>query len=432
MAISTHDSAQILATPIRGMKDLYGVEIEKYQLIVNVAFQVAKTYGYRLIETPIVENTSVFSRTLGGESDVVSKEMYSFVDKGGANITLRPEGTAGVMRAIASNKLFVNNNSPLKLMYCGPMFRYDRPQKGRYRQFHQMGFEHIGEKGPYADVITIALAMEILKNIGLNDVIVHINSLGGSFSRERYTKALVDYLCKYENKLSAVSKLRLKKNPLRILDSKEFTDIEVCHNAPNVQDFLTNEDRQYFVKVLELLQLWSIKYVIDPKLVRGLDYYTHTTFEFKLSNENMYRDALGGGGRYDGLLKLFCSNDVSGVGFALGIERLMMLLGEQMLPALNKSAAVIPVTAEEYESAFRITGLFLNEKIPTELIITGSNIKKRVELAIKRNCSHLVVIGNDEANKKEVSITVVNSATRRNIKYGWLEAIGFLKSEFVI
>ncbi len=414
--------------PIRGMKDLYGVDFRKYQFIIDVATRIANKFGYQLIETPIVEQTAVFQRSLGDESDVVSKEMYSFVDKGGEDITLRPEGTAGVMRAISSNKLLVNNNNPLKLMYYGPMFRYDRPQKGRYRQFHQIGFEHIGEKSPYTDVVNIALAMDIFKNIGLCGVVVHINTLGGAVSREKYAKALVEYLNKYEQQLSAVSKCRLKKNPLRILDSKEPTDIDICTNAPKIQDFLTPDDKKYFDTVLELLKLWSIDYEVDPKLVRGLDYYTHTTFEFKIPNGS-YQDALGGGGRYDGLLKLFGGNDISGVGFALGAERIMMLLNEKILPPLGRKVAVIPVSENEFADVFELMATLLDEQVPTELILTGSNLKKRVEIATKRGCSHLIVIGDDEKKQCNVALTEIDNPKLRNILLSKNKLISFLKEE---
>lgn len=413
--------------PIRGMKDLYGLEFSKYQSLVSIATKVSSKYGYQCIETPIIEDTAVFQRSLGDESDVVSKEMYSFTDKGGEHITLRPEGTAGVMRAIASNKLLVNDNNPIKLMYYGPMFRYDRPQKGRYRQFHQIGFEHVGEKSPYTDVLSIAMANEIFTSADLDNITVYINSLGGSESRKSYIKAIVEYFKKYENDLSGDSKRRLITNPLRILDSKVPTDIEICTDAPKIQAYLNHEDAKYFDTVIRLLGNWGIDFVIDPKLVRGLDYYTHTTFEFK-RGIGEYQDALGGGGRYDGLLKLFCKNDVSGVGFAIGVERLMMLMHDVEIHM--KKVAVIPVSSSELDVALDLTKKLLEVEIPTELLISESNLKKRVETATKRNFSYLLVIGEEEKAHNEVSVTEVDSKTLRNVRYSQETAILCLKEKF--
>ncbi len=414
--------------PIRGMKDLYGLEFRKFQYVVDKSVYVASKYGYQCIETPIVENTGVFQRSLGDESDVVSKEMYSFEDKGGEQITLRPEGTAGVMRAITSNKMFVNENNPLKLMYYGQMFRYDRPQKGRYRQFHQIGLEHIGEKSPYTDVLTIELAVDIFKAIGLNNVKVLVNSLGGSQSRKVYVNALVDYFNKYENELSETSKHRLVTNPLRILDSKELNDIEICQNAPKSRNYLNKEDAEYFEKVLMLLEQCNINYEIDLNLVRGLDYYTHTTFEFRMSLGE-YKDALGGGGRYDGLLKMFGGADVSGVGFALGVERLMMLLSNDVVLDSPEKVAVIPVSESEFDVAFRLVRTLLKDGIPTELITGGNSLKKRVELATKRNCGLLLIIGENEINNGTIVVTntKVSDSEKRNTVVNMKEIIYFLK-----
>ncbi len=415
-------------TPIRGMKDLYGLDFRKYQYIIDKSVCIASKYGYQVIETPIVENTNVFQRTLGDETDVVSKEMYSFTDKGGDQVTLRPEGTAGVMRAISSNKMFVNENNPLKLMYYGCMFRYDRPQKGRYRQFHQIGFEHIGEKSPYTDVMTIALATDIFKEIGLTEVKVLVNSLGGFKSRRVYIDALVEYLKKYKNELSNDSKRRLITNPLRILDSKEQRDAEICKDAPKIHDYLTKDDSCYFDKVLKLLEQCNVKYEIDQNLVRGLDYYTHTTFEFKMSSGE-YKDALGGGGRYDYLLKMFGGSDISGVGFALGVERLIMLLSDDIIPALPRRVAVIPVSDTEFDCSFELSRTLLDADIPIEFITGGRNLKKRVELATKRGCSLLLIIGENEVKNGSVVITDTRSSNiaERNTSIQINEVVQYLK-----
>ena len=414
--------------PIRGMKDLYGIDFKKYQYIIDNAIKIANKYGYEPIETPIVENTEVFQRSIGDETDVVSKEMYTFKDKGDESITLRPEGTAGVMRAIVSNNIVVSNNLPLKLMYYGPMFRYDRPQKGRYRQFHQLGFESIGAKSPYTDAINIALAHEILTSVGIFDCQVYINSLGESSSREDYIKAIVKYFSIYEDKLSEESKIRLKKNPLRILDSKDNNDKEICSMAPKISDYLSKSDIKYFECVCELLEKYGIKYEIDNLLVRGLDYYSHTIFELKVIN-GQYKDAIGGGGRYDKLLNILGGPEVSGIGFAIGMERLMMLLDDSKFQVKENIISVIPVSDNELESAFDLYKNILSNDIRAEFVYIGNNLSKRVEIASKLNSNILLIIGNDEVKNNTVTVTYMNKKEEegRNKIINRNNIINFLK-----
>ena len=414
--------------PVRGMKDLYGIDINKYQYITNTALKIAKKYGYNLIETPIVESTEVFQRSIGDETDVVSKEMYTFKDKGDESITLRPEGTAGVMRAIVSNNITVSNNIPLKLMYYGPMFRYDRPQKGRYRQFHQLGFESIGAKSPYTDAINIALANEILTAVGVFDCQVYINSLGELSSRENYTKAIVKYFSIYEDKLSEESRIRLKKNPLRILDSKDKNDKEICLMAPKISDYLSKNDIKYFECVCENLSKYGIKYSIDNLLVRGLDYYSHTIFELKVSN-GQYKDAIGGGGRYDRLLSILGGPDVSGIGFAIGIERLMMLLDNNRFQQKENIISVIPVSDKEIDNAFELYKTILSNDIRAEFVHIGNNLSKKVEIASKLNSTILLIIGNEEVKNNTITITYMNKKEEegRNKVIDRNNIIGFLK-----
>ena len=414
--------------PIRGMKDLYGPDFDKYQYIIEMTRKVATKYGYQGIETPMVENTEIFQRSLGDETDVVSKEMYTFLDKGNESITLRPEGTAGVMRAIVSNNLILSTNTSLKLMYYGPMFRYDRPQKGRYRQFHQLGFEHLGEKSPYTDVITIALAHEILNAIGIFNYKILINTLGDKSSRDIYTQAIVKYFSMYEDKLSEDSKIRLRRNPLRILDSKDHSDKELSLMAPKINDYLSKENIKYFECVCKLLSEYGIQYEIDSLLVRGLDYYSHTTFEIKL-NEAQYKDAIGGGGRYDNLLGMFGGPDISGVGFAFGIERLMMLLNNDRVQKSPSKIAVIPVSDNELNSAFELFKNILSNDISAEFIHIDSSLRKKVETASKVNSKVLLIIGGDEIKNNTVSVTVMDSEdkTERNTIINRHNVINYLK-----
>lgn len=391
--------------PIRGMKDLYGMPAKKYRYIIDTARQIGEKYGYAEIKTPIVEATDVFQRSIGDETDVVSKEMYSFVDKGGESITLRPEGTAGIMRAIVSENLV--QSFPVKLMYHGEMFRYDRPQKGRYRQFHQLGFECIGDKSPYTDVILVCMASEILNAIGIFDIKVLLNTLGDDNTREAYTKGLVKYFSRHEEKLSEDSKRRLSKNPMRILDSKDENDRDICQMAPLITDYLSKESEQYFQKVCELLEKAGINFEVDNFLVRGLDYYGETAFEFKSTNVG-YKDSVGGGGRYDKLLSIFGGADVSGVGFAFGIERLMLLMDDAKFKDFAKKIAVIPVSENENEPAFQLLKSLYDAEISAEFIHIGT-LSKKMKVADRLNCSIAIIIGEDEIKSGNFTLKFMNS-----------------------
>lgn len=408
---------------IRGMKDLYGIDIRKYNYIIEKSKKIGEKYGFEIINTPIAEYTDVFQRSIGDETDVVSKEMYTFLDKGGESITLRPEGTAGVMRAIVTESMF--QHLPIKLMYYGEMFRYDRPQKGRYRQFHQLGFEHIGDKSPYTDASIIIMASEILNSIGIFNFNVQLNTLGDDETRENYTKGLVKYLSRHKDLLSEDSKRRLQKNPLRILDSKDDKDREICSMAPIITDYLNKESAVYFNKVCELLTNAGINYEINNFLVRGLDYYAHTTFEFK-STQDDYKDALGGGGRYDKLLSLFKGPDVSGIGFAFGIERLMLLLNDSYFENNIKKVAVIPVTEEENKTTFELYKLLLNCDIPSEFLHIG-NISKKMKIADRRNCEIAIIIGETEYKNNTLTVKFMKKEKNATKIINRNDIVNFLK-----
>lgn len=412
--------------PIRGMKDLYGVDMKKYNFIIEQARRIGEVYGYEVISTPIVEHTDVFQRSIGDETDVVSKEMYSFVDKGGESITLRPEGTAGVMRAIVSESM--TQRLPIKLMYYGEMFRYDRPQKGRYRQFHQLGFEHIGDKSPYTDAILIVMASKILETIGITKFKVLINTLGNEETRLNYTKGLVKFFSRHESKLSSDSKRRLTKNPLRILDSKEAVDREICMTAPRITDYLTEDSARYFDKVCELLTTYEVNFEVDNFLVRGLDYYSETAFEFKSTAEG-YGDSVGGGGRYDKLLKIFGGPDVSGIGFAFGIERLMMMLDDTKFNSPLNRVAVVPVSEAENDTSFNLLNQIQSEGISAEFIHHG-NLSKKMKMADKLNCSIALIIGETENNEGTVTVKFMKqdkeSTKMQTVKRS--EVINFIKN----
>lgn len=385
-----------MINPVRGMKDFYGDSLEQYNYVVQNALSVGEKHGYSIIKTPILEQSCVFQRAIGDETDVVAKEMYSFIDKGGDLLTLRPEGTAGVIRAVVSEGL--TQNMPLKLMYYGEMFRYDRPQKGRFRQFHQIGFEHIGCKTPYADALIVVLACDILQKCEIADYQVFINTLGDDETRQNYDTAIIKFLTNYESQLSADSQRRLAKNPLRVLDSKDPTDQEICAAAPVISDYLSKEAYDYFSKVCSLLKNYGITFEIDNFLVRGLDYYSHTAFEIKTKAE---KNALCGGGRYDKLLNMFGGPDVSGIGFAFGVERLMSLISVEK-KKISK-IAVVPFSENENDVAFNIIKMLYQNDIAAEFISTG-NISKKMKIANRLSCNIAIIIGEEEVQTKTVML----------------------------
>jgi histidyl-tRNA synthetase len=292
-------------------------------------------------------------------------------------------------------------------MYCGEMFRYDRPQKGRYRQFRQFGCEHVGEKSPYIDAIVVAMASEILNAVGIFDFTILVNSLGDEETLKAYTKAVVKYLSRHEKSLSPESQVRLARNPLRILDSKDRRDIEICSMAPIISDYFTKEAGSYFGKVMALLDTYVLRYEVDNFLVRGLDYYTHTAFEFKPTSGE-FRESIGGGGRYDKLVAMFGGPDVSGIGFAFGIERLMMLLGNERFATTTKTVAVIPVSDSENDYAFSLFRELHNAGIDAEFIHLG-NMSKKMKASDKLGCELALIIGDEERASDTVSVKFMNA-----------------------
>ena len=383
--------------PVRGMKDMYDLEMKKFQHLVNTAVQVGQKYGYSVIETPILEKTNLFTRSIGTDTDIVSKEMYTFDDRNGESLTLRPEGTAGVVRAIVSNNIINTRN--VKYMYYGPMFRYDRPQKGRYRQFHQIGFESIGATSEYEDALSIAMAVDILNKVQIFDFYVSVNSLGDDETRKIYCQKIVEYFEKYQNDLSYESKHRLISNPMRILDSKNETDQKIAQNAPKLFDFLTNNARKYFERVCDLLAVYSINFKIDQFLVRGLDYYCHTAFELKSTSDT--GGSIGGGGRYDKLVEQLGGPAVSGVGFAYGAERVMSLMSD--VEENTKKVAVVPVSDNENLDAFKILQKLHNADISAEIFTNGS-ISKRMKAADKAMCDVAFILGEDELKQDKITV----------------------------
>jgi histidyl-tRNA synthetase len=386
--------------PVRGTKDILAADYLKHQHIVNCAHNLGTLYGYQQCATPIFEFSNVFKRSLGDYSDVVTKEMYTFTDKGGEEITLRPEFTAGIMRAVISGGL--THELPLKLFSTGPLFRYERPQKGRMRQFHQINFEYIGVCEPYADSETIALAANILRQLGLEDrVTLHINSLGDKESRIEYQKALVDYFNKHKDHLSEESKVRLQHNPLRILDSKDEGDKQIVAHAPTIEGAYNQESADFFNKVLLGLDNLGIKYKIDRMLVRGLDYYCHTAFEFTTTELGAQSTVLGGG-RYDGLMEMMGGMRTPAVGFAAGIERLVEMIHHN--PDMPRATAIIAIEEEQIIPAMQLAQKLRGNGEIVEMIYGTGNISKKTKKAHKLKCAKVIFLGPDEINNAQAKI----------------------------
>ncbi|MBL8643149.1 MAG: histidine--tRNA ligase [Rhodospirillaceae bacterium] len=403
--------------PVRGTHDLMFDDIRRHRLVQSKFAAIAARYGYSEIATPIFEATEVFARTLGDTTDIVTKEMYTFETKGGESVTLRPEGTAGVARAFISEGL--SQQVPLKFFYNGPMFRHERPQKGRQRQFHQIGAELLGVPTPQGDVEVIALADHILHELGLKGKItLEMNSLGDLDSRLAYRQVLIDYLSGYRDKLSADSRERLDKNPLRVLDSKDEADKEIVRNAPQFPDYLNQASCDFFKGVQDGLTALGIAFKLSPALVRGIDYYSHTAFEFTT-------DALGAqgtvlaGGRYDGLIQEMGGPPTAGIGWAAGVERLAMLLGD--LPPLARPVAVIPVGEAEAAVAQKLVHRLRHNGFNVD-IGYGGNMGKRMKRANKVNAVVALIIGEDEVKNSAVTLRLLDSGEQSSVSMAELEA----------
>ncbi len=398
--------------PVRGTKDLFGDDVKIFNAIIDVAAKRANTYGFNELQTPIFEFSEVFERNLGEASDIVAKEVYKFPDRGDNFLTLRPEFTAGVVRAFISNGE-LQQVLPQKFFSYGPVFRYDRPQKGRQRQFHQLNFEVLGEENFYADVEMILLAAAILKDCGvLEQTTLEINSLGCAQTKLNYEEALKEYFTKFSAKLSEDSKIRLEKNPLRILDSKDLQDIELCEDAPMIQQFFSDEAKARFDSILELLKKFGIKTKVNPRLVRGLDYYTSTVFEFTMPVEGAQNTVLAGG-RYDGLIEKMGSKSVPAIGFAAGIERLMLLT--KIAAKKSQPITVTYISEEQKSLAFELVQRLRNQGFEVEFIFDG-NFKKQMKKAGQNNSRFVLILGEDEVKNDEVMVKDFANSTEQKVK----------------
>lgn len=404
------------ARTVRGTRDLLPDETRKMRFIEETAWQTARRGGYGEVATPIFEFTEVFARTLGDTSDVVSKEMYTFLDRGGDSLTLRPENTAGIVRAFLSNSLAAQ--LPQRIFYRGPMFRYERPQKGRLRQFHQVGLELIGAGDPLADVEVIGLAHDFLCAIGLGDKItLELNTLGDTDSRAAYRTRLVEYLQSHHARLSADSIERLERNPLRVLDSKDQGDRAVLADAPVLEECLDSASREFFAAVREGLDHLDIPHRINPRLVRGLDYYCHTTFEFTTDELGAQGTVLAGG-RYDGLVQQMGGPPTPGTGWAAGVERLMMLAAETA-PAV-RPIALIALGREQNGPALRLARR-LRRAGHDVIFGFGSTLGKQMKWANRIGARLAVIVGTDEIARAVATVRDMDAGAQEEVSLDLLE-----------
>ena len=393
---------------VKGTHDIYGDEIKKFNFIIEKFYSVTKKFNFHQVQTPIIEHQDLFTRSVGEHTDIVSKEMYSFTDKGDSTICLRPEATSSIARLVASEY----QSGSMRISTHGPMFRRERPQKGRYRQFHQINLENMGEKSPYLDFEIILIANNLLNELGIDKkhFKLILNSLGSQEDQKNYSKILIDYLTQYKSKLSETSLSRLEKNPLRILDSKDEQDKEILQNAPFISENLSQESAHYFNQLKELLKNNGIDFTIDHKLVRGLDYYTDTAFEFQ-TNEDKRQNAILAGGRYDKLISLISTRDIPGIGWAAGVERLMSLVQIENQKE-DKFKVLFAVQNEQFLLNSKILNQIYNLDCIHEVKI-NKNIKKIFTYADKNNFDFILLIGEEEESKNKIILKNLNTKEQK-------------------
>jgi histidyl-tRNA synthetase len=389
-----------------------------WQYIESVVRDISCDYGYREIRTPIYEMTGLFDRGVGETSDIVTKEMFTFQDKGGRSITLRPEGTSSVMRAFIENRL-ANLGTSHKFFYIGPMFRYERPQSGRYRQHHQFGIEAIGNPGPEQDAEVIDLLCEFYRRLGIKNLKVHVNSVGDLESRVNFKAALLDYLQPHFKELSEDSKTRFEKNPLRILDSKDPKDKEIVKGAPSILDHLSTNARAHFDTLCLCLDQIKVPYAIDNKIVRGLDYYNKTVFEV-LAGDLGAQNTIGGGGRFDGLISTFGGPDLPAVGFATGLERVLqvMLAQKVSLPKPRRPIVYfIPMGDEARTKCFALATACRHHNIGADIELNAKKMQASIQNAIRAEAPYCAIIGSDELEKGTLQLKNLQTREQREVKF---------------
>lgn len=406
----------------KGTQDILPADSAKWQYVENVARETFKKYNYGEIRTPMFEHYEVISRSVGDTTDIVTKEMYDFHDKGDRHITLRPEGTAPVVRSYVENKLFAPEvQKPVKVYYIGSMFRYERPQAGRLREFHQLGVECFGSKNPATDVETIAMAYQLFNTLGIKEVTLHLNSLGNTESRLAYRQALIDYLTPMRDTLSKDSQRRLDENPLRVLDSKEKEDKVAVENAPSILDYLDDESQAHFDEVRAMLDSLNIPYVIDTNMVRGLDYYNHTIFEF-ITTIDKSELTICAGGRYDSLVEYFGGPETAGFGFGLGLERLLLVLDKQgiELPVEESLDVYIAVLGSGANGkALELVQAIRYQGFKAERDYLGRKIKAQFKSADTFKAKTVITLGESEVESGQVNVK--NNSTREEVTVSFEE-----------
>ena len=413
---------------VRGTEDLKSNEQAKHNKIVEVARSTAHLFCFQEIATPIFEFTEVFSRILGEESDIVQKEMFTFKDRNEESLTLRPEGTAGVARHFLTEKL--HQHLPLRFFYHGPMFRYERPQKGRLRQFHTFGVELLGQPNPRGDVECISLAYLFFKKLKIEkDLVLELNSVGDMESRTKYKEALVDYLKPLKGKLSEDSKRRLKTNPLRILDSKDEQDQEIIKKAPVLSEFFNPRSKEFFQEVLDKLDQLDIPWKLNPFLVRGLDYYNHSVFEFKAQSEKLgAQNTVLAGGRYDRLIEMMAGGGerVHGVGWGAGIERIRFLLAD--LPPVLRPIALVPLGEEAEALAAKLAWNLRKEGFTVFHPRASGNLSKKMKRAVWIKAKYALIFGPEEIKNNILSVKNLDEKKQQSISSD--KIINFFKTNY--
>ncbi len=415
---------------IKGTQDFFGEDALKIRYVEKVASNLITCFGFQEIQTPIFENTEVFIKNVGEESDVVSKEMYTFKDKSDRSITLRPEGTASVARAYLENKMYANNLPLTKLFYFGPMFRYERPQTGRYRQFHQFGVEVYGESSPMLDCDIILSAYSIFSKLGIKNILLKINSIGNIESRKNYSKALRSYFSNNIDNMCEDCRRRINTNPMRILDCKVDKDNPILKNAPNIHDYLTDESKQYFDKVLSYLDQFSIPYEVDYNLVRGLDYYTDTVFEFIIqSDDELNGLAMGGGGKYADMIQLMSDKDIPGIGYAFGVERIIAIMNKQNIwhdLSYKVDAVIIGLDELSKLSGFHLAQELRMHDLNIEMDYNHTTMKQQFKLCDKLNPKYIIIIGEEE--RKSGIYQIKDTQTKQQVGVKKEEILSYLKN----
>ena len=402
-----------LIKAVRGTKDIIGEEAKKYVYISNVAQKMFENYGYNFVKTPIFEETELFKRGIGEATDVVEKEMYTFKDRGDRSITLRPENTASLVRCYLENAIYAKEEIS-RFYYNGSMFRYERPQAGRQREFNQIGLEVFGEKSPKVDAEVIAIGYKFLEKLGITDLEVKINSVGSKESRTIYREKLIEHFSKHLDDMCDDCKDRINRNPLRLLDCKVDKDKDFYKSAPNIIDFLFEDERKHYEDVKKYLNVFGIKYTEDPTLVRGLDYYSSTVFEI-VTNKLGSQGTVLGGGRYDNLLKELGDKDIPAVGFATGVERIMMLLGENY-PKNNPDVYIAWLGENTSETALKIAESLRDNDIKVYIDYSEKGMKSHMKKADKLSVRYCIILGEDELNKGIVLLKDFSTREQKEVK----------------